>query len=476
MLNISINPIVLCGGGGTRLWPLSRQSYPKQYVPLIRGQSLFELTLLRVKNMLPPLVVANEAHRFVVRDLSDKVLSTTATQFLLEPSGKNTAAAIALAMHRYKDQPNELLLFLPSDHYIDDLNAFNLAIKSGISAAQSGYIVTFGIKPTYPSTSYGYIKKGLSLDKFISMARGFEVDCFSEKPSLSVAKDMYSSGKHLWNSGIFLCKVATLFDAYVECANDIFKSTENAIFKSTVDGRFIRPCSEDFMGIRSESFDYAVLEKYNKIAVVPMDGGWSDLGSWRELSKLTVPDKCDNRVTGLGLAINSKNTYIKAGNRLVVVLGVDDLMVVDTPDALLVTSKDCDDNSIKNLVANLREMRLAQATENRKIVRPWGCFESIDAGDSFQVKRISVKPGASLSLQAHNYRAEHWIVVKGVAKVTCDEKVFLLTKNQSTYIPIGAKHRLENPTEEKLEMIEVQSGSYLGEDDITRFEDVYGRE
>ncbi len=474
-MSIKIKPVILCGGSGTRLWPLSRESFPKQFVPLIDGQSLLGLTINRVKSLGSAICVTNEEHRFFVQELQKDSLNSPSASILLEPAGRNTTAAMASAALMPGVADTDLLLFLPSDHFVPDIDAFISTMRSGVDAARSGYIVTFGIQPSFPSTAYGYIQRGQKLDALGDDSLStFNVARFVEKPQLDKAQEMLLSGDYLWNAGIFLCQTSVLKKALNTHASDIFKSSELAMNSAQVDGYFVRPNKEAFLACRSESIDYAVMEHFDKVAVVPFKGAWTDVGSWNALADLSPADQVGNRINGQGLAIQSKNTYINASHRPVVALGTSDLIIVDTPDAVLVANSEKVE-LVKDVVAQLKREGASQAVMHRRIARPWGWYDSIDVGDCFQVKRITVKPEASLSLQMHNHRAEHWIVVKGIAKVTNGENVFLLEENQSTYIPIGVKHRLENPGKTDLELIEVQSGGYLGEDDIVRFEDTYGR-
>ena len=472
----NIKPVILCGGSGTRLWPLSRESFPKQFVPLIDGKSLLELTLNRVKRLGSPICITNEEHRFFVQDLINPNLQSDHSfgSILLEPVGRNTAAAMASAAVMPGVSPSDLLLFLPSDHFIPDVDSFISTIQAGVVAAENGYIVTFGVQPSFPSTAYGYIKQGDTLIFYNDELNTYSVSGFEEKPALEKAQSMALSGNYLWNAGIFLCTASTLLEALGKHAPDILSSCRQAMNNPEIDGCFVRPNKESFLSCRSESIDYAVLEHFDKVAIVPFRGAWSDVGSWNAVAALTPEDQSGNRISGQGMAVQSNNTYINAPHRPVIALGTFDLVIVDTPDAVLVASVDKVEQ-VKEVVATLKKAGQAQAVTHRKVARPWGWYDSIDMGERFQVKRIAVKPGASLSLQMHHHRAEHWIVVKGTAKVTNGDQVFLLEENQSTYIPIGAKHRLENPGKTDLEMIEVQSGGYLGEDDIVRFEDTYGR-
>ncbi len=475
-MKTNITPIILCGGSGTRLWPLSRESFPKQFAPLINGKSLLRLTIDRVKQLGSLICVTNEEHRFFVQDLlsHDFQLVNSSASILLEPAGRNTAAAMASSALMPGVSPSDLLLFLPSDHFVPDIDAFVSTIDAGVAAANAGFIVTFGVQPSFPSTAYGYIQRGNSLDLISGEINTYAVKRFEEKPPLAKAQEMLLSGNYLWNAGIFLCKASVLIEALSKHAPDILISCQKAMRGALVDGDFIRPDKVSFLACRSESIDYSVMEHFEKVAVVPFKGVWSDVGSWNAVAALSPPDESGNRICGQGVISHASNTYINAPHRPVVALGTANLVIVDTPDAVLVASIDKIE-MVKDVVASLKRAGQAQAVTHRKVARPWGWYDSIDTGERFQVKRIAVKPGASLSLQMHHHRAEHWIVVKGTAKVTNGDQVFLLEENQSTYIPVGAKHRLENPGKTDLEMIEVQSGNYLGEDDIVRFEDAYGR-
>jgi mannose-1-phosphate guanylyltransferase/mannose-6-phosphate isomerase len=474
-MSIKIKPVIFCGGSGTRLWPLSRESFPKQFVPLIEGRSLLELTLERIKSLGSPIFVTNEDHRFFVQDLLNNAQSVNGSaSILLEPAGRNTAAAMASSALMPGVSPSDLFLFLPSDHFVPDIDAFVSTIDDGVAAAHAGFMVTFGVQPSFASTAYGYIHKGDSLDLVSDGTNTYTVKCFEEKPALEKAQAMLLSDNYLWNAGIFLCTVSTLLEALGKHAPDILSSCQLAMQSPEIDGYFVRPNQDSFLSCRSESIDYAVMENFDRVAVVPFKGAWSDVGSWNAVAALTPEDQTGNRISGQGVAVQSNNTYINAPHRPVITLGTSDLVIVDTPDAVLVASVDKVEQ-VKDVVAALKKAGQGQAVTHRKVARPWGWYDTIDMGERFKVKRIAVKPGASLSLQMHHHRAEHWIVVKGTAKVTNGDQVFLLEENQSTYIPIGAKHRLENPGKNDLEMIEVQSGGYLGEDDIVRFEDTYGR-
>ena len=465
-----IQPVILCGGSGTRLWPLSRQSFPKQFVHLIGNKSLLQLTLERLapfsQNQGQSLVcVAAEEHRFLVADALQAAQVTGVV--ILEPVARNTAAAMALAA--LAAQPEQLLLFCPADHHIPDAAAFTQMVKTGEAAATIGAIVTFGVVPSFPSTAYGYIQQGAAQPD-----GSRRVAQFIEKPNAIQAQALILQGDVQWNAGIFLCQASTLLESLAQHAPDILASCQQAMACTKPDGIFTRPDAQAFAACRAQSIDYAVMEQHPNVVLIPFNGAWSDVGSWNAVADLTTADPNGNRIEGQGITLNASNTYINAPHRPVVALGTQDLIIIDTPDAVLVTTTSHAEN-VKSVVAELAARQSPQAALHRTVARPWGWYDSIDAGDRFQVKRIAVKPGASLSLQKHHHRAEHWIVVKGAAEVTRGSEIFLLTENQSTYIPIGEVHRLHNPGKADLEMIEVQSGSYLGEDDIVRLEDIYGR-
>lgn len=463
-----IQPVILSGGSGTRLWPLSRESYPKQFLPLTGELSMLQATWRRVAPLAgkAPLVVANEEHRFVAAEQLQQV-GAQPQAILLEPVGRNTAPAIAAAaLEATRDGGDALLLVLPSDHVIADEATFQRIVREAVPAAEAGKLVTFGIVPTGPETGYGYIKAAPGQG-----ARA--VERFVEKPDLATAESYVASGEYYWNSGMFLFK-ASRYLAELGRLNPLMLEAVGLAWNGAKrDSDFTRLHKEAFAAVPSDSIDYAVMEKTRDAAVVPLDAGWSDVGSWAALREVSPQDADGNAHHGDVIAIDCHNTYAY-GDRLIALIGLDDVVVVETVDAVLV-GKSERMQEVKEVVAQIKRDQRSEATWHRKVYRPWGAYDSIDNGQRFQVKRITVKPGATLSLQMHHHRAEHWIVVSGTAEVTRGEDVLLLTENQSTYIPLGVTHRLRNPGKLPLELIEVQSGSYLGEDDIVRFEDTYGR-
>lgn len=465
-----IKPVILCGGAGTRLWPLSRKALPKQFAPLLNGKSLLQLTLERLRVLNAEVMcVAAEEHRFLVQEAIDAA-AVHGTQ-LLEPVARNTAAAMAIAA--LLCEPDQLMLFAPADHHIPDAEGFAATVRSGIEAAMAGNIVTFGVAPTFPSTGYGYIRQGdaLGLDGDMAIAR--RVDAFIEKPVAADAVQLVLAGGNFWNAGIVLVRANVLVEALRAHAPDILEACKLATAAPEQDGSFLRMNRSAFESCRSQSIDYAVLEQCDHVAVVPFAGVWSDVGSWNAVAELYPEDADGNRVHGHGFSVDSRNTFIHAPNRPVVALGTDDLIIVDTPDAVLVAHAS-NAEQVKNVVNLLVSNGQVQATEHRRVARPWGAYDSVDNGERFEVKRLSVKPGAKLSLRMHHHRAEHWVVVKGTARVTRDNETILLRENESIFIPLGSVYRLENPGKIPLEVIEIQSGSYLGKDDIVRFDDNYG--
>lgn len=464
----SIQPVILSGGSGTRLWPLSREAYPKQFLPLAGELTMLQATWQRVAPLAArgPLVIANEEHRFVAAEQLQQVGAEPAA-IILEPVGRNTAPAIAVAaLEATRDGADALLLVLPSDHVITDEAAFRNAVQAAASAAEAGKLVTFGIVPTGPETGYGYIKA--------ADGQGVRaVERFVEKPDLETATGYVSSGQYYWNSGMFLFKASRYLQELERFQPEMLARSRQAWQQARRDADFTRLDKDAFTAVPSDSIDYAVMERTADAVVIPLDAGWNDVGSWTALRDVSQQDGDGNAHQGDVIAIDCRNTYAYA-QRLVALVGLDDVIVVETDDAVLVGKADRM-QEVKTVVAKLKAEGRSEATWHRKVYRPWGAYDSIDNGERFQVKRITVKPGGTLSLQMHHHRAEHWIVVSGTAEVTRGNEVILLSENQSTYIPLGVTHRLRNPGKLPLELIEVQSGSYLGEDDIVRFEDTYGR-
>ncbi|WP_372157623.1 mannose-1-phosphate guanylyltransferase/mannose-6-phosphate isomerase [Xanthomonas campestris pv. fici] len=461
-------PIILSGGSGTRLWPLSRESYPKQFLPLVGDKSMLQSTWLRAAPVAghAPIVVANEEHRFMAAEQLQQ-LGVKPSAILLEPKGRNTAPAIAVAaLEATRDGADPLLLVLPSDHVIGNEAAFQAAVKEAAEAAAQGKLVTFGIKPTAPETGYGYIKAGAGTG-------ASAVERFVEKPDLATAQSYLASGEYYWNSGMFLFRASRYLEELRKFHPAIADACQKAWENGKRDADFTRLDKDAFAASPSDSIDYAVMEKTADAVVVPLDAGWNDVGSWSSLLDVSSQDAQGNAHHGDVIQLDCQNTYAY-GSRLIAMVGLEDVVVVETPDAVLVGHRDRI-QEVKDVVSQIKTAGRSEATWHRKVYRPWGAYDSIDMGQRHQVKRITVKPGAVLSLQMHHHRAEHWIVVSGTAEVTRGEEVLLLTENQSTYIPLGVTHRLRNPGKLPLELIEVQSGSYLGEDDIVRFEDTYGR-
>ncbi len=488
-------PVILSGGSGTRLWPLSRALYPKQFLPLVReDRTLLQSTVERIRGypgVGAPLVVCNEAHRFLVAEQLRTVSADPGT-ILLEPVGRNTAPAVALAALS-QAEPDAMLLVMPADHVIRDVEAFHKALSDGLEPAGAGMLVTFGVVPASAHTGYGYIrvdKSGqwsvvscqlLKSDGPRTTDNGppsnhgpYSVAGFVEKPDAATAGRYLASGDYFWNSGMFLFRASAYLEALERHAPDILEACRDALAGQERDRDFLRVDEEAFARCRAESIDYAVMEKTDRAVVVPLDAGWSDVGSWSALREAGGQDAAGNVFHGDVLAEGVRNTFVHAGRRLVAAVGVEDLIIVETGDALLVMDKSRTED-VKRIVDRLREADREEALDHRCVARPWGTYECIDSAERFRVKRITVKPGARLSLQMHHHRAEHWVVVRGTARITRGEEVFMLSENESTFIPIGVKHRLENPGRIPLELIEVQSGAYLGEDDIVRFEDAYGR-
>ena len=477
-------PVLLSGGSGTRLWPLSREMHPKQFQPLVGEKSLLQATWERLQglpDLAAPIVVANEEHRFMVAEQL-RQLGAEASAIVLEPVGRNTAPAIAVAaLQAMAGGQDPLLLVLPSDHVIADPAGFRAAVQEARrGAGEEGSLVTFGVVPTGPETGYGYIKAAGDVGPEGPPTKGAHqgvraVERFVEKPDLATAQAYVASGDYFWNSGMFLFRASVYLAELGAQAPAILAAAKAALAGARRDVDFLRLDRDAFEACPSDSIDYAVMEKTAGAAVLPLDVGWNDVGSWSALWEIADQDPDGNAHHGDVLALGCRNTLAWGGRRLVSLLGLEDVIVVDTDDALLVAARDRV-QEVKDIVARLKAEGRPQASIHRKVYRPWGSYDGIDSGERFQVKRIVVKPGAALSLQMHHHRAEHWIVVKGTARITCEDKVFMLSENQSTYIPLGSRHRLENPGKVPVELIEVQSGSYLGEDDIVRFEDAYGRD
>lgn len=478
----SLIPVVLSGGSGTRLWPLSREKYPKQLLPLIGEESLLQATLRRMEGfagkerLAPPLVVCNEEYRFIIAEQL-RVMGIKGN-ILLEPVGRNTAPALTLAaLAAKRDGEDPILLVMPADHVILDVASFQTAVRKGMLLAAEGRVVTFGITPDSPETGYGYIEAGEPLgdDGARRIAR------FVEKPDRATAQNYLDSGSYFWNSGLFMMTASVWLSAVGICRADILEACSAAWDQGAIDGDFLRVSKEAFMQCPSDSIDYAVMERMaveNDAlpvgAFIPLSAGWSDVGAWDSLWEVLPKDPEGNVSQGDVFLDGCRNALVLSGNRLVACVGVEDMVVVETPDAVLVAHMSKTQH-VKKIVDNLKREGRPEGELHRKVFRPWGWYDGVDSGERFQVKRIVVNPGASLSLQMHHHRAEHWIVVRGTAQVTRGETSYLVSENESTFIPLGTRHRLENPGCVPLEMIEVQSGSYLGEDDIVRFEDVYGR-
>ncbi len=468
-----IHPIILSGGTGSRLWPLSRSLFPKQLLALAGDHSLIQDTVLRAKgtDFAPPLIVCNTEHRFLIAEQMRQA-GIAPQGIVLEPVGRNTAPATAVAALILADKdPESLMLLMPADHIVRNRTAFLQAVDRAAAAARQNHLVTFGISPDAPETGYGYIRRGAALH---GLTDSFAVARFVEKPDAATAAGYVASGDYSWNSGMFLFKASVFLAELERLEPQMLAHCRQALAKGGKDLDFFRLDKAAFAEARAISIDYAVMERTEKACVVPVEMGWSDIGSWEALWATATRDTAGNATKGDILHHGTRNSYLRSEGPLVAAVGMEDVVVVATQDAVLVSHKSASQD-VKRIVEQLEKSGRELHTTHRKVYRPWGAYESIDNGDNFQVKHITVNPGAKLSLQMHHKRAEHWIVVSGTARVTCDDKVFALNENQSTYIPLGSKHRLENIGTEPLHLIEVQSGSYLGEDDIVRFEDTYGR-
>jgi mannose-1-phosphate guanylyltransferase/mannose-6-phosphate isomerase len=466
-----IIPVILSGGSGTRLWPASRSMYPKQLLPLVGDQTMLQATAIRIRGLEGAadscLIVSNESHRFLVAEQMNAI--EMRSQIILEPEGRNTAPAVALAaLHALAKDDDAILLIMAADHVIKDVDAFQAAVQKGIFAAEEDRLVTFGIVPTSPETGYGYVRANVGIGEPVP------VEEFVEKPDAETAQKYLDDGNYYWNSGMFLFRASTYLRELESQAPDILVTCRESMKGQSVDGDFIRPDAEAFKQCRSDSIDYAVMEKSGNSSMVPLDAGWSDVGSWSALQDVCESDEKGNALDGDALIHNCEGTYVQAESRLVAAVGVKDLIIVETKDSVLVADK-WQSQDVKELVDRLKESGREETKLHRQVFRPWGSYDSLENADNFQVKRLIVKPGAILSLQKHAHRSEHWVVVKGTARITKNDDEFDLNVNESTYISIGDVHRIANPYDEDVHIIEVQCGDYLGEDDIVRLEDNYGR-
>lgn len=474
-----IVPVILSGGAGTRLWPVSRECHPKPFIKLANGQNLLQKTALRAARLMEVgslLTVTNREYYFKSRDDLAGLGTQLPTQhYLLEPFGRNTAAAVVLSALSVRNSsgPDAVMLVLPADHLIEQQEAFAAAVANAVQVAQQGYLVTFGVCPTEPHTGYGYIEMGAPLQHTAHMANGFK-----EKPARDQAESYLAAGRYLWNSGMFCFTASTLLETAQKVAPELFEAAEACWEASYKKGALTDDAVEldrvTLAACPDISIDYAIMEKASNVAVVPAEFDWSDIGSWDAISGLTEPDEHGNRIEGEAIAVGSQNCFIRGSDRLVAAVGVENLVVVDTADALLICHQD-KVQQVKEVVSQLKARGHESYRQHRTVFRPWGAYTVLEEGPGYKIKRIEVKPGAALSLQMHHHRSEHWIVVSGTAQVTNNEDTFLLCANESTYIRVGHKHRLENPGVIPLTMIEVQSGEYLGEDDIVRYDDQYGR-
>ena len=495
-----ILPVILAGGSGSRLWPFSRELYPKQFLNIAGEQSMLQQTLQRLQGLedyltdskcATPFIICNEEHRFIAAEQA-RSANIQHSGILLEPVGRNTAPAIALAAlqalgkstNNEQDASDPILLVLAADHHIANTSEFQQVISRGVDYAKQGKLVTFGVTPNAPETGYGYIKQGEPLSPLVqadsriteqSTHHAYAIDCFVEKPDKATAEEYIRSEQYLWNSGMFMFKASRYLEELSQHHPEILAACQLALSKQNTDLDFIRIDAETFKNSPSDSIDYAVMEKTSHAAVIPMDVGWNDIGSWSAIWDVSDKDEHNNVIEGDVLTVNSQHNYIHAENKLVATVGVENLIIVETKDAILVANKD-KVQGVKSIVSQLNQAGRTEHVHHREVFRPWGKYDVIDLGKRDKVKRITVKAGHQLSLQMHHHRAEHWVVVAGTAKVTNDEKTYLVEEDQSTYIPLGHIHSLENPGDSPLEMIEVQTGSHLSEDDIIRYQDSYGRD
>ncbi|MGA7982291.1 MAG: mannose-1-phosphate guanylyltransferase/mannose-6-phosphate isomerase [Chromatiaceae bacterium] len=490
---MALQPVILSGGSGTRLWPLSREAYPKQFLPLTSERTMLQETVRRLDGLedenpgrtiglVEPIVVCNEAHRFLVAE-QFRLLGRTPAAIILEPIGRNTAPALTLAaLAATRDGQDPVLLVMPADHTIRNEPGFRQAAADGYELAQQGAVVTFGIVPSKPETGYGYIRQGGRFAAADLASDVYRLQAFVEKPDEAAAQEYLRSGDYLWNSGVFMMRASIWLRLLERFRPDVAEAAGRSFSGGSMDGEFTRLDANAFRACPSDSIDYAVMEQLSAQSdeqgtpalVLPLNVGWSDVGAWSALWEVRAQDDLGNVLDGDAFVHDARNNLLVAQHRMVAVVGIDNLIVVETPDAVLVVHKDRAQD-VKAVTQFLQREKRTEYRHPHRVHRPWGAFEGIDRGDRYQVKRLTVKAGESLSLQMHHHRAEHWVVVSGTARVTCNDEIFLLAENQSTYIPIGTKHRLENPGTIPLEIIEVQSGSYLGEDDIVRFEDAYNR-